>query len=138
MKIADIASKDVKNHGGGERPPCIELTLDTLPEVQKPGLVENSQTGVSTICYQIYSLKNICIAENTDVILASSAARQFKAGRSVNVIDVIFKGIVGKLTCYQGQQRVPVIIDALLTIASACVSSTFLEIVEGLAINTTK
>ena len=138
MKIADIASKDAKNHGGGERPPCIELTLDTLPEVQKPGLVENSQTGVSAIYYQIDSLKNICTAENTDVMLASSTAWQFKAGRSVNVIDVIFKGIVGKLTRYQGQQRVAVIIDALLTIASACVSSIFPKIVEGFAINTTK
>lgn len=48
MKIADNASIDDNTHGGGEIPPRTELTPDALPEVQKPVLAENSQTGVST------------------------------------------------------------------------------------------
>lgn len=48
MKIADNASIDDNTHGGGERPPCTGFTPDALPEVQKPVLAENSQTGVST------------------------------------------------------------------------------------------
>ena len=41
-------SGDIDTHGGGGRPPCTGLTPDVLPEVQKPVLAENSQTGVST------------------------------------------------------------------------------------------
>ena len=45
MKIADNASIDDNTHGGGEIPPRTGLTPDALPEVQKPVLVENSNTG---------------------------------------------------------------------------------------------
>ena len=38
-----------------------------------------------------------------------------------------FKGVVGKVARYHGQQRVAVIIDGLLTIASAYVPTAFLE-----------
>ena len=48
MKIADNASIDDNTHGGGEIPLCTGLTPDALPEVKKPVLAENSQTGVST------------------------------------------------------------------------------------------
>ena len=34
--------------GGGDVPPCIGVKFSALPEVQKPLLVENSDTGVST------------------------------------------------------------------------------------------
>lgn len=34
--------------GGSDIPPCIGITSDALPEIQKPPLAENSQTGVST------------------------------------------------------------------------------------------
>ena len=42
MKIDD------NTYGGGKTPPRTGLIPDALPEVQKPVLVENSQTGVST------------------------------------------------------------------------------------------
>ena len=48
MKIADNASLDDNTHGGGEIPPCTGLTPDALPEVKKPVLAENLQSGVST------------------------------------------------------------------------------------------
>lgn len=48
MNVNEHASGDINTHGGGERPPCTGLIPDALPEVQKPVLAENSQTGVST------------------------------------------------------------------------------------------
>lgn len=48
MNVKKHASGDINTHGGGEIPPCTGLTPDALPEVQKPVLAENSQTGVST------------------------------------------------------------------------------------------
>lgn len=48
MNVNEHTSGDIDTHGGGERPPYTGLTPDVLPEVQKPVLAENSQTGVST------------------------------------------------------------------------------------------
>ena len=241
MIIADIASKDDNTHGGGEIPPRTGLTPDALPEVQKPVLAENLQSGVSTRNalsgstlktikqeknqkhwyalrvtygrekkaydylvgkhveayyptiktvkevdgkrktveesrlpnvffargteeeiksfvydnvnlpyvrfyyrhthegarlikeplivpdYQIEGLKIICASEAEDVIISSSEIQKFQAGQTVRVIDGIFKGVIGKVARYHGQQRVAIIIDGLLTIASAYVPSAFLE-----------
>ncbi|MDY5328830.1 MAG: UpxY family transcription antiterminator [Bacteroidaceae bacterium] len=242
MKFADNASIDGNTHGGGEIPPCTELTPDALPEVQEPVLVENSQTGVSarnalsdrtlktikrkpkevplwyalrvtygrekkaydylvgkhveayyptiktikevdgqrkTIKesrlpniflargteeeiksfiydnvnlpylrfyyrhthegaqltkeplvvpdYQIEGLKIICASEAEDVIIVPPEIQKFQAGQTVRVIDGVFKGVIGKIARYQGQQRVEIIIDRLLTVASAYVPTAFVE-----------
>lgn len=242
MNVNEHTSGDIDTHGGGERPPCTGLTPDVLPEVQKPVLAENSQTGVSTRNalsgtppktikrkpkdvphwyalrvtygrekkaydylvgkhveayyptittikivdgkrksveesrlpniffargteeeiksfvydnvnlphlrfyyrhfhegarvvkeplivpdYQIESLKIICASEAEDIILVPSDVHKFKTGQTVRIIDGAFKGVVGKVARYQGQQRVAVIIDGLLTIASAYVPTAFLE-----------
>ena len=272
MKIADNASKDDNTHGGGEMPPSTGLPPDALPEVQKPVLAENSQTGVSTRnalsrtddkpngeakpawaiprCeggrangstngstplktikrkpkevphwyalratygrekkaydylvgkhveayyptiktvkevdgkrktveesrlpniffargteeeiksfvydnvnlphlrfyyrhihegarlikeplivpdYQIEGLKIICASEAEDVIIVPPEIQKFQAGQTVRVIDGVFTGVIGKVVRYHGQQRVAIIIDGLLTIASAYVPSAFLE-----------
>lgn len=268
MNVIEHTSGDINTHGGGERPPSTGLTPDVLPEVQKPVLAENSQTGVSTRnalsgtdnkpseetklalaiprCeggranvsttpkiikrkpkevphwyalrvtygrekkaydylvgkhveayyptvttikivdgkrksveesrlpniffargteeeiksfvydnvnlphlrfyyrhfhegarvvkeplivpdYQIESLKIICASEAEDIILVPSDVQKFKKGQTVRIIDGAFKGVVGKVARYHGQQRVAVIIDGLLTIASAYVPTAFLE-----------
>ena len=242
MNVNEHTSGDIDTHGGGERPPCTGLTPDVLPEVQKPVLAENSQTGVSTRNalsgtppktikrkpkdvphwyalrvtygrekkaydylvgkhveayyptittikivdgkrksveesrlpniffargteeeiksfvydnvnlphlrfyyrhfhegarvvkeplivpdYQIESLKIICASEAEDIILVPSDVHKFKKGQTVRIIDGAFKGVVGKVARYHGQQRVAVIIDGLLTIASAYVPTAFLE-----------
>lgn len=114
MNAADNVSTDVNIHGGGERLPCIELTLDALPEVQQPVLAENSQTGVSAQnalsrtgkirCESLSSSKTIiCASEAEDIILVSSDVNKFKRGQSVRITD------------------------GLLTIASAYVPNAFLE-----------
>lgn len=245
MKIADNASIDDNTHGGGERPPCTGFTPDALPEVQKPVLAENSQTGVSTrnalpgtngstplktikrkpkeiphwyalrVTYgrekkaydylvgkhveayyptiksvkevdgkrktveesrlpniffargteekiksfvydnvnlpylrfyyrhihkgarlikeplivpdcQIEGLKIICASEAEDVIIVPSEITKFKTGQSVRIIDGGFKGVIGKVTRYQGQQRVGVVIEGLLTVATAYIPTAFL------------
>lgn len=76
---------------------------------------------------QIDSLKIICASEADDIILVPSNVDKFKTGETVRVIDGAFKGVVGKVARYHGQQRVAIIIDGLLTIASAYVPSAFLE-----------
>lgn len=77
--------------------------------------------------HQIESLKIICTAEASDIILISSDVYKFKKGQTVRIIDGTFKGVIGKVARYHGQQRVAIIIDGLLTIASAYVPSAFLE-----------
>lgn len=242
MDIIKNISVDTDIHGGGASPPSTGLTPDVLPEVQKPVLAENSQTGVSTRNalsgstlktiklkpkdiphwyalrvtygrekkaydylvgkhveayyptittikivdgkrksveesrlpniffargteeeiksfvydnvnlphlrfyyrhfhegarvvkeplivpdYQIESLKIICASEAEDIILVPSDVHKFKKGQTVRIIDGAFKGVIGKVARYHGQQRVAVIIDGLLTIASAYVPSAFLK-----------
>ena len=45
MNIDDLAIKSANTQGGGLVPSSTGLTPDALPEVQKPVLVENSNTG---------------------------------------------------------------------------------------------
>lgn len=80
--------------------------------------------------YQIESLKIICASEAEDVIIVPPDVHKFKKGQTVRVIDGVFKGVVGKVARYHGQQRVAIIIDGLLTVASAYVPSAFLEKIE--------
>ena len=76
--------------------------------------------------YQMEGLKIICASE-ADILIVPPEIQKFQAGQTVRVIDGVFKGVIGKVARYQGQQRVAIIIDGLLTIASAYVPSTFLE-----------
>ena len=242
MKFADNASIDDNTHGGGEIPLCTGLTPDALPEVKKPVLAENLQSGVSTrnalsgrtlktikrkpnevrhwyalrVTYgrekkaydylvgkhveayyptiktvkevdgkrvtieesrlpniffargteeemksfvydnanlpflrfyyrhthegsqlvreplivpghQIEGLKIICASEAEDVIIVPPEIQKFQAGQTVRVIDGVFTGVIGKVARYHGQQRVAIIIEGLMTIASAYIPSAFLE-----------
>ena len=77
--------------------------------------------------YQIEGLKIICESEAEDVIIVPPEIQKFQAGQTVRVIDGVFKGVIGKVARYHGQQRVAIIIDGLLNIASAYVPSAFLE-----------
>ena len=76
---------------------------------------------------QIEGLKIICDSEAEDVIIVPPEIQKFQAGQTVRVIDGVFTGVIGKVAHYHGQQRVAIIIDGLLTIASAYVPSAFLE-----------
>ena len=76
--------------------------------------------------YQIEGLRIICASE-ADILIVPPETQKFQAGQTVRVIDGVFKGVIGKVARYHGQQRVAIIIDGLLTIASAYVPSAFLE-----------
>ena len=76
---------------------------------------------------QMDSLKILCASEAGDVIIVPPENQKFQTGQAVRVIDGVFKGVVGKVARYHGQQRVAIIIEGLLTIASAYVPSAFLE-----------
>ncbi|MGM9817330.1 MAG: UpxY family transcription antiterminator [Lepagella sp.] len=78
---------------------------------------------------QIDSLRIICEAEATDVLLLPSEVTKFKSGQPVRIIDGPFQGVVGKVARYQGQQRVAITIEGMLTIATAYIPSPFLEII---------
>ena len=76
--------------------------------------------------YQMEGLKIICASE-ADILIVPPEIQKFQAGQTVRVIDGVFKGVIGKVARFHGQQRVAIIIDGLLTIASAYVPSAFLE-----------
>ena len=78
--------------------------------------------------YQIESFKIICASEAEDIILVPSDVHKFKKGQTVRIIDGAFKGVIGKVARYHGQQRVAVIIDGLLTVCTAYIPSAFMEV----------
>ena len=80
--------------------------------------------------YQMDSLKIICAADADNTIVSLGEVPKFEKGQLVKVIDGVFKGVVGRVTRWQGQQRVGVVVDELVTVCTAYVPSAFLEIVE--------
>ena len=240
MKVDERALKDVHTVGGGETPPCVGLTSNTLPKAQSTVSAESSQTGVSTRGvhilskskvqkeeeiphwyalrttygrekkaydymtakgitafypttetvklikgkrkvvtesrlpnlffaygteeqlksfvydnvnlpflrfyyrhvhvgrriekiplivpdYQLQSLKIICAADVDNTIVSLGEVPKFEKGQLVKVIDGVFKGVVGRVARWQGQQRVGVVVDDLITVVTAYVPSAFIE-----------
>lgn len=76
---------------------------------------------------QIESLKIICSSEADDIILVPSDIRKFQTGQFVRIVGGQFAGVTGRVARYQGQQRVAVIIDGLMTIATAYIPRAFLK-----------
>ena len=77
--------------------------------------------------YQMESLKIICEAEASDIIVSLSSVPNFQTGQMVRVVDGAVKGVIGRVKRWQGQQRVGVIIGDMATFATAYVPSAFLE-----------
>ena len=48
-------------------------------------------------------------------------------GQLVKVTDGAFKGGIGRVARWQGQQRVGVVVDDLVTVVTAYIPSAFLE-----------
>ena len=76
---------------------------------------------------QIDSLRIICEAEAEDIIISHTEIPKFEKGQVVRIIDGAFKGVVGRIARYQGQQRVAVVMDELVTICTAYVPSAYIE-----------
>ena len=76
---------------------------------------------------QIESLKIICASESEDIILVPVDVNKFETGQKVRIIHGDFQGVIGQVARFCGQQRVAVVIDGVLTIATAYIPSAFLE-----------
>ena len=79
--------------------------------------------------YQMESLKIICAAEGEDIIISPVAIPKFEAGQLVRIVEGPFKGVVGRVARYHGQQRVAVEVNELVTVCTAYVPNGFLKIV---------
>lgn len=77
--------------------------------------------------HQMETFRIICKAGEEDIIVSADEIHKFKIGQTVRVIDGQFKGVIGKVTRYQGQQRVGIVIDGLITIATAYIPKAFIE-----------
>lgn len=76
---------------------------------------------------QIGSLRVICNADADDIIVSTDEVPKFQRGQVVRIIEGKFKGVTGIVARYQGQQRVGIVIDGLLTVATAYIPSAFIE-----------
>jgi len=77
--------------------------------------------------YQMDSLKIICAADVDNTIVSLGEVPKFEKGQLVKVTDGAFKGVIGRVARWQGQQRVGVVIDDLVTVVTAYVPSAFLK-----------
>lgn len=76
---------------------------------------------------QMQSLHILCEADADDVIIVPPTYHRFETGQLVRVTEGSFAGVVGRVSRYRGQQRVAIIINDFMTIATAYVPMAFLE-----------
>lgn len=77
--------------------------------------------------YQMESLKIICTADADNTIVSLVKVPKFEKGQLVRVTDGAFKGVIGRVARWQGQQRVGVVVEDLVTVVTAYVPSAFLK-----------
>ena len=77
--------------------------------------------------YQMESLMVICEAESADTLVSLTEIPKFMEGQLVKVMEGAFKGVVGRVARWHGQQRVAVMVDGLVTVVTAYVPSAFLK-----------
>ena len=80
--------------------------------------------------YQMDGLKIICEAETDNTIVSLAEVPKFQTGQLVRVVDGAFAGVVGRVARWQGQQRVAVIVEGMITAVTAYVPSAFLELAD--------
>lgn len=80
--------------------------------------------------YQMESLKIICAADADNTIVSLAEVPKFEKGQLVKVTDGAFKGVIGRVARWQGQQRVGVVVDDLVTVVTAYVPSAFIDFID--------
>lgn len=73
------------------------------------------------------SFRIICQQEEQDIIVQPIEVTKFKTGQRVRVTSGYFAGVEGRVARFKGQQRVGIVINGLLTVATAYIPSAFLE-----------
>ena len=79
---------------------------------------------------QMESLKIICAADADNTFVSLVKVPKFEKGQLVKVTDGAFKGVTGRVARWQGQQRVGVVVDDLVTVVTAYIPSAFIESIE--------
>ena len=80
--------------------------------------------------YQMDSLKIICAADTENSIVSLVEVPKFEKGQLVKVTEGAFKGVIGRVARWQGQQRVGVVVDDLVTVVTAYIPSAFIELIK--------
>ena len=80
--------------------------------------------------YQMDSLKIICAADTENTIVSLVEVPKFEKGQLVKVTEGAFKGVIGRVARWQGQQRVGVVVDDLVTVVTAYIPSAFIELIK--------
>jgi transcription antitermination factor NusG len=73
------------------------------------------------------SFRIICQQGECDIIVQTTEVAKFKTGQRVRVTSGPFTGVEGRVARFMGQQRVGIVINGLLTVATAYVPSAFLK-----------
>lgn len=80
---------------------------------------------------QMDSFRIICQSDADDILITTDTIPKFQTGQQVKIIGGQFKGVIGIVARYKGQQRVGLIINGLLTVITAYVPNAFVEPVNG-------
>lgn len=76
---------------------------------------------------QLESFRIICAVREADTLFTANEIPKFSQGQLVRVKDGKFKGVVGRVARFRGQQRVAVNIEGIVTSITAYVPTAFLE-----------
>lgn len=76
---------------------------------------------------QLDSFRIICSVRESDTLFLETEAPKFSQGQLVRVNDGKFKGVIGRVARFRGQQRVAVTLEGIITSVTAYVPSAFLE-----------
>ena len=79
---------------------------------------------------QMRSFRIICETRDDNMIVSTRVIPRFQRGDMVRVVEGKFKGVVGRVVKYKAQQRVGMIIDGLVSVATAYVPDAFLVRIE--------
>ena len=76
---------------------------------------------------QLDNLRTVLADQSGELVVVPDDEHKFDKGATVRVIGGTFKGIVGKVARYCGHQRVAIVVDGILTIATTYIPSAYLE-----------
>ena len=76
---------------------------------------------------QMDSLKIICAADADNTFVSLVKVPKFEKGQLVRITDGVFKGVEGRVARWHGQQRVGIVVDDLVTMATAYIPNAFIE-----------
>lgn len=88
-----------------------------------------AKSSLIGLYYQMDSLEIIGAADADNTIVSLGEVPKFEKSLLVKVTDGVFKGVIGRVARRQGQQRVGVVVDDLVTVVTAYVPSAFIELI---------